>query len=111
MLPDLSGIEVCRRLKAEPATAGMPVIMLTARGEELDRVMGFEVGVDDYVVKPFSARELLLRILSEDEEEVMPPPKKGKRFTPEQADLIRRWIAQGGKYETLRSSVEQWWQY
>ncbi len=62
MLPDLSGIEVCRRLKAEPATAGMPVIMLTARGEELDRVMGFEVGVDDYVVKPFSARELLLRI-------------------------------------------------
>ena len=62
MLPDLSGIEVCRRLKAAPATAAMPVIMLTARGEELDRVMGFEVGVDDYVVKPFSARELLLRI-------------------------------------------------
>lgn len=62
MLPDLSGIEVCRRLKADAATAGMPVIMLTARGEELDRVMGFEVGVDDYVVKPFSARELLARI-------------------------------------------------
>jgi len=62
MLPDLSGLEVCRRLRAEPATAAVPVIMLTAKGEEIDRVVGFEVGADDYVTKPFSARELILRM-------------------------------------------------
>lgn len=62
MLPDIQGTEVCRRLRAEPATAEVPVLMLTARDEEIDRVVGFEVGADDYVVKPFSVRELVLRI-------------------------------------------------
>ena len=62
MLPDISGNEVCRRLKAIPALAHVPVVMLTARGEEIDRVVGFEVGADDYVVKPFSVRELVLRV-------------------------------------------------
>jgi two-component system phosphate regulon response regulator PhoB len=62
MLPDLPGTEVCRALKSDAATRGIPVIMLTARGEEIDRVVGFELGADDYVVKPFSVRELLLRI-------------------------------------------------
>ena len=62
MLPDLSGTEVCRRLKASPDTSRIPVVMLTAKGEEIDRVVGFEVGADDYVVKPFSTRELLLRV-------------------------------------------------
>jgi two-component system phosphate regulon response regulator PhoB len=62
MLPDISGIEVCRRLRQADATMGVPVLMLTAKGEEIDRVVGFEVGADDYVVKPFSVRELLLRI-------------------------------------------------
>jgi two-component system phosphate regulon response regulator PhoB len=62
MLPDLSGTQVCRMLKADPRTAAIPVIMLTARGEEADRIVGFELGADDYVVKPFSVRELLLRI-------------------------------------------------
>lgn len=59
MLPDISGFEVCRRLRAVSAT---PVIMLTARGEEIDRVLGLEVGADDYLAKPFSFRELLARI-------------------------------------------------
>ncbi len=62
MLPDISGTEVCRRLRAGAATREVPIVMLTARGEEIDRVVGFEVGADDYVVKPFSVRELLLRI-------------------------------------------------
>jgi two-component system phosphate regulon response regulator PhoB len=62
MLPDVSGTEVCKQLKESPQTKGVPVMMLTAKGEEIDRVVGFELGADDYVVKPFSVRELLLRI-------------------------------------------------
>jgi two-component system phosphate regulon response regulator PhoB len=62
MLPDLSGIEVCRRLRRNPQTVRLPVIMLTARTDEVDRVVGFEVGADDYVPKPFSPRELVLRV-------------------------------------------------
>jgi two-component system phosphate regulon response regulator PhoB len=62
MLPDLSGIEVCRRLRRSPETVRLPVIMLTARSDEVDRVVGFEVGADDYVPKPFSPRELVLRV-------------------------------------------------
>jgi two-component system phosphate regulon response regulator PhoB len=62
MLPDIQGTEVCKQLKEAPETRAMAVIMLTARGEEIDRVVGFELGADDYVVKPFSIRELKLRI-------------------------------------------------
>jgi two-component system phosphate regulon response regulator PhoB len=62
MLPDLSGEEVCRRVRADPGLAGLPVIMLTAKSEEVDRVVGFELGADDYVTKPFSPRELVLRV-------------------------------------------------
>ena len=62
MIPGLPGTEVCKQLKKHESTSGIPVIMITARGEEIDRVVGFEVGADDYVVKPFSVRELLLRV-------------------------------------------------
>jgi two-component system phosphate regulon response regulator PhoB len=62
MLPDLPGTEVCRRLKSDPATRDTPVLMVTARGDEIDRVVGFELGADDYVVKPVSMRELVLRV-------------------------------------------------
>jgi two-component system phosphate regulon response regulator PhoB len=62
MLPDISGIEVCRRLRRKPETIRLPVIMLTARSDEVDRVVGFEVGADDYLAKPFSPRELVLRV-------------------------------------------------
>jgi two-component system phosphate regulon response regulator PhoB len=61
MLPGLSGIELCRRLRLKPATQALPLIMLTARGEETDRVRGLETGADDYVVKPFSVSELVAR--------------------------------------------------
>jgi len=62
MLPDISGIDVCRHVRARERTRRIPVLMLTARGEESDRVRGFEVGADDYVTKPFSVRELMLRV-------------------------------------------------
>jgi two-component system, OmpR family, phosphate regulon response regulator PhoB len=62
MLENLSGIEVCRRLRRMPETANVPIIMLTARGEEEDRVRGLETGADDYVTKPFSPRELVARV-------------------------------------------------
>jgi two-component system phosphate regulon response regulator PhoB len=62
MLPDISGLEICRQLKSDPALREIPVMMLTARSEEIDRVVGFELGADDYVVKPFSVRELILRV-------------------------------------------------
>ncbi|QXE92752.1 response regulator transcription factor [Geomonas subterranea] len=62
MLPGMMGTEVCRLLKGGEQTSSIPVIMLTAKGEEIDRVVGFEMGADDYVVKPFSTRELMLRV-------------------------------------------------
>ena len=62
MIEGISGIEVCRRLRRRPDTANIPIIMLTARGEEEDRVRGLETGADDYVTKPFSPRELIARV-------------------------------------------------
>ncbi|MCA9519210.1 MAG: response regulator transcription factor [Myxococcales bacterium] len=62
MLPDMPGTEVCRQIRANADTRKVPIIMVTAKSDEIDRVVGFEVGADDYVVKPFSVRELLLRI-------------------------------------------------
>jgi two-component system, OmpR family, phosphate regulon response regulator PhoB len=62
MLPDIDGTQVCRQLRSIPETQAIPVIMVTAKGDELDRVVGFELGADDYVTKPFSMRELMLRV-------------------------------------------------
>jgi two-component system phosphate regulon response regulator PhoB len=62
MLPKVSGVEICRRLRARPETRNLPIIMLTARGEETDRIRGLDTGADDYVVKPFSMSELAARI-------------------------------------------------
>ncbi|MEV8467417.1 phosphate regulon transcriptional regulator PhoB [Fluviibacterium sp. DFM31] len=65
MLPNVSGIEVCRQLKTRPETRGVPIIMLSARSEEVDRVRGLETGADDYVVKPYSVIELMARVRSQ----------------------------------------------
>jgi len=62
MLPGLQGIELCRILRNDPATSSLPVIMLTAKGEEVDKVVGLEMGADDYITKPFSPRELVARV-------------------------------------------------
>jgi two-component system phosphate regulon response regulator PhoB len=64
MLPGMDGIEICKRLKIEPKTAAIPILMLTAKAEEVDRVVGLELGAEDYVTKPFSPRELVLRVKS-----------------------------------------------
>jgi two-component system phosphate regulon response regulator PhoB len=62
MLPEVDGLEVCKNLRRDPRTASIPIIMLTARAAEIDRVVGLELGADDYITKPFSPRELILRV-------------------------------------------------
>lgn len=62
MMPGMDGLEVCRALRADPATAAVPVIMLTAKGEESDRIVGLELGADDYITKPFSPNEVIARV-------------------------------------------------
>jgi len=62
MLPEMDGLQVCKQIKQGKKLSAVPIIMLTAKGEEVDRIVGFELGVDDYVVKPFSPRELVLRV-------------------------------------------------
>ena len=83
MLPGLDGFEVCKELKRSPVTRRIPVLMLTARGEEVDRIVGLELGADDYVVKPFSPRELILRVRA-----IL------RRFTPEERPPTR-WQRDG----------------
>lgn len=95
MLPDLSGIELCRNFRADDRTKRVPILMLTAKGEEVDRVVGFEVGADDYVVKPFSVRELMLRvraILRRSEPE--PPESSETSFGKLRVDVAghRVWV-------------------
>jgi phosphate regulon transcriptional regulator PhoB len=94
MLPQMSGIEVCKALKKELITHQIPVIMLTAKSEEVDKIVGFEIGADDYVTKPFSPRELILRIQS-----VL---RRGKEKTPITEKLkIGDLALDHGKHEVL----------
>ncbi|TKZ21143.1 phosphate regulon transcriptional regulatory protein PhoB [Shimia litoralis] len=81
MLPGISGIEICRRLKTKPQTSGIPVIMLSARSEEVDRVRGLETGADDYVVKPYSVLELMARVRNQLRR--VRPASVGQRLTYE----------------------------
>ena len=62
MLPEMDGKDICRSLKSNPLTQSIPILMLTAKAEETDRLIGFELGADDYVTKPFSPKELVLRV-------------------------------------------------
>ena len=98
MLPDIAGIEICRQLKTRPKTRTLPVIMLTARGEEDDRVRGLESGADDYVVKPYSPSEMIARVQAvlrrshpELEEEVL-------EYTDIRMDLARHRVTRQGKW-------------
>jgi two-component system phosphate regulon response regulator PhoB len=89
MLPDLPGTEVCRRLREDPATATACILMLTARGTEQERVAGFEAGADDYVTKPFSMRELLLRLRAHQRRASMAPALGNLTFGQLQLDPVR----------------------
>ncbi|MDA8333530.1 MAG: response regulator transcription factor [Peptococcaceae bacterium] len=85
MLPGLDGLAVCRELHQNPSTRDMPIIMLSARREELDKILGLEMGADDYVTKPFSPRELLSRVkarLRRNHPEEVPPARGQGRLQP-----------------------------
>ena len=97
MLPGLSGFEVCRALRADKATAAIPVIMLTAKGEEIDRVMGLELGADDYVTKPFSPNELVARIRALIRRSHMSEPAEAAlQFGPITMDLASHTVSSSG---------------
>jgi two-component system, OmpR family, phosphate regulon response regulator PhoB len=105
MLPEMMGTEVCRELKREVATASIPVLMLTAKGEEIDRVVGFEVGADDYVVKPFSMRELVLRVKAVLRRGVAEPPAtKIMTYGLLQIDTERHEVRVAGQEIVLTST-------
>lgn len=98
MMPKMSGLEVARQLKASPATARIPILMLTAKADEVDRIVGLELGADDYVTKPFSPREIVLRVQSVlrrgggvvEERDVL-------EVGPIQVDRIRHEVVIGGE--------------
>ncbi|MBI2876285.1 MAG: response regulator [Candidatus Tectomicrobia bacterium] len=97
MLPGLDGLEVCRQLRQDAATARLPIIMLTARAEETDRVVGLEVGADDYVIKPFSPRELVARVKAILRRAQGPADLSARRIGELEVDQARHYVAIGGK--------------
>lgn len=105
MLPGLTGIEICKILKKNEKMARIPVIMLTAKGEEIDRVVGFEVGADDYMVKPFSNRELMLRIKAVlRRAEPTSSPEKVLRIGPIVIDPARHLVTVEGEEIVLTTT-------
>ena len=100
MLPDIDGLEVCRRVRSLPGETGkVPVLMLTAKGDPMDRIVGLELGADDYLPKPFEPRELLARIraILRRRTEGAPPPAKTMKFGSMEIDRDARTVTVGGK--------------
>jgi DNA-binding response OmpR family regulator len=94
MLPGMDGKDICRALKSNPPTQSIPILMLTARAEEMDRVVGFELGADDYVTKPFSPRELVLRVKAIlHRKEVHPESEKVIQIGDLLIDLDRHYVS------------------
>lgn len=106
MLPDMEGTEVLRRLKSVEATASIPVIMLTAKGEEVDKIVGFELGAEDYITKPFSPRELILRVKAvlKRTAERPEPVEAAVSFNELIVDLSRHKVSVSGKPVELSST-------
>ena len=97
MLPKMSGLEVCRILKSDDETRHIPIIMLTAKAEEVDRIVGLEFGADDYVTKPFSPREVVLRVQAILRRGEIPPTEKHLSAADILIDLQRHDVRVGGK--------------
>jgi DNA-binding response OmpR family regulator len=106
MLPGLDGLEICKALRADNRTAALPIIMLTARGEEADRILGLDVGADDYVVKPFSPHELMARVRAL-LRRTMPSPLKERllRCGPISVDVERHTVSNEG--ENVRLTAKE----
>ncbi len=137
MLPGIDGLEVCRKIKKNDLLAQIPIIMLTARGEEVDKVVGLEIGADDYMVKPFSPRELLARIRAVLRRIDIPPKNTSAEknrltggdltinlkshevkvggekinLTPKEFDLLRLLVANKNNVFSRESLLEKVWDY
>ena len=132
MLPKVDGLEVCRRLKVDRRTAGIPIIMLTAKTQEADRVVGLEMGADDYVPKPFSPRELVARVkavlrrsapaevpdvwrcgaLTVDwERRLVKLGGKAVQLTPKEFQLLRTLVESNGRVLSRDTLLERVWGY
>ncbi len=133
MLPAIDGLEVCRRLKGEQQTAGIPVIMLTAKDEEIDKILGLELGADDYLTKPFSPRELVARIkavLRRSSKEISSIGqlsigelkmnfnsyevflgKESLELTPKEYELLKLFLTNIGKAYSREQLLDQIWGY
>jgi DNA-binding response OmpR family regulator len=103
MLPKMPGLEVCKLLKTDAATRAIPIVMLTAKAEEIDRIVGLEFGADDYVTKPFSPREMILRIKAILRRGAEGEPEKDLAAGGISVDLARHRITVGGKLIRLTS--------
>lgn len=103
MLPDLSGVEVCRRARSTPALSSLPILMLSARSDEYDRLLGFEAGADDYVVKPFSVREVVHRVRALTRR-ARPPTRSSEVLSAHGLvlDPLRTRVTAGGAEVSLR---------
>ncbi|OFW04341.1 MAG: DNA-binding response regulator [Acidobacteria bacterium RIFCSPLOWO2_02_FULL_67_36] len=96
MLPEVDGLAVCQAMRADPATSAIPVIILTARGEESDRVAGFELGADDYVTKPFSPKELVARVAARLRRPAAAAPADVVRYDRIVIDVARHTVTSDG---------------
>ncbi|MBI3989736.1 MAG: response regulator transcription factor [candidate division NC10 bacterium] len=103
MLPGIDGLEVCRRIRREPDTSHLPILMLTAKGEEVDKIVGLELGADDYVTKPFSPRELAARVKALLRRSTEPEVKEVFRFGSLEVDVGRHTADVRGEAVALTS--------
>ncbi|MDU4961229.1 MAG: response regulator transcription factor [Sporomusaceae bacterium] len=133
MLPGLDGIEVCRTLKSHRDTSGIPIIMLTAKNEEIDKIIGLEMGADDYLTKPFSPRELVARVKAVLRRSQMGSPQEGElvigklkmnfsryevflgneklELTPKEYELLKLFVTNSGRVFSREKLLEKIWGY